>query len=261
VTDNERIGASLAGLGAEVRRVVTPPPAGAVRRRAEHQQRVRRTAAVALAAAAVLAISVGAISVVRGSAAPPPPPATTQTPSPSPSSSPRPSPKPWPVQKVTDPIAATNWAKATITLPEQDGCPSGRVRFAPGGDGGGRSSGLPQAQLVGFSGIAYGDLTGDGRPEAIMWGQCKQYAEDSGDGKDHLLVVTREGEQLRALGWVGPRGSIFVDFWVEDGVLYTDVHPWGTRSGPRAHIAGRAPPSRRPTPPGIRVWCRASPST
>jgi hypothetical protein len=224
MSDNERIGAKLAEMGAEVRRVVTPTPAGAVRHRAEHQQRVRRTATATLAAAAVLAIAVGAISVVRGSTAPPAPPATTQTPSPSPT----PKPTQWPQRKVTDPIGATDWTRATITLPQQDGCPAGRIRFWPG-DGfspdGARSSGWPQAQLF-DSDVAYGDLTGDGRPEAIMWGQCVQGAEDSGDGAGRLLVVTRDGDRLRALGWVGPLGSLFAEYWVDDGVLYTDVHPW-----------------------------------
>ena len=225
MTDNERIGANLAGMGAEVRHAVTPPPAGAVRRRAERQQRVRRTGTAVLAAAAVLGIAVGAISVVRNSASPPPPPGVTRTPAPSPSPSVKPTPKPWPNQRINDPIARTDWRDATITLPAREGCPSGRVRFRPK-ESVGQSSGLPRAMIGGNADVVYGDLTGDGRPEAIMWGQCQQYEEDSGDGADHLLAVTRDGNQLRALDWVGLRGSLFPDFWVEDGVLYTDIRPW-----------------------------------
>ncbi|MCW6006055.1 hypothetical protein K1W54_15920 [Micromonospora sp. CPCC 205371] len=214
MTDDKRIGANLAEMGAEVRRGAGQPPAAAIRLRAEHQQRAWRTATAVLAAAAVLAVAIGAISVVRDSAAPQPAPATTETPSP----------KPWPEQTVTDPIAATDWTKAIIMLPRHDDCPSGRVRFTSGGDSA-RSSGWPQAWLE-ITSVRYGDVTGDGRPEAILSAGCKQDEEDSGDGQGQLLVVARDGNELRALGWVGPRGSLYPEYWVEDGVVFADVHPW-----------------------------------
>jgi hypothetical protein len=207
VTDQERIGTDLAELGAEVRSLVTQPPAGAVRRRAEHQQRVRRTATAALAAAAVLALTIGGISVVRGSAAPPPPdPATTGTPS------------PWPKPKITDPIGATDWRNVTITFPRHEGCPSGPVEFKP--------AVTSPPVLLNPELVAFGDLTGDGRPEAILPADCRQGAEDSGDGQGQLVAVTRDGDKLRALGWVGPRGGLYTGHWVKDGRLYVDVHPW-----------------------------------
>jgi hypothetical protein len=241
VTEHERIGASLAEMGTEVRRAVAPPPAGAVRHRAERQQRVRRTATAALAAAAVLAIAVGAVSVVRGSDALPPPPATTQTPTPSPTPSPGPKPTQWAAPKVTDPIAATDWKRATITLPEHEGCPSGRLRFAPGGlSGEPRSSGWPQVSLEPTN-IVYADLTGDGRAEAILVAFCLLDESDSGDGQGQLLVVRRVENQLRALGWVGPRGYHFIDYWVEDGVLYADGRPWYT---PLEYKLGNVPAYR-----------------
>jgi hypothetical protein len=134
---------------------------------------------------------------------------------------------------VTDPIGKTNWDKATITLPPREGCPDGRVRFTPT-EMGARSSGYPRAELR-TKNVVYGDVTGDSRPEAVLPGWCLTDAQDSGDGADRLLVVTRGGDGLRALGWVGPAGAYFASHWIEDGVLYADVHPhheyWDYRVG------------------------------
>lgn len=225
-TREERIAAALSELGTQVRQRAARPAPGVIRGLAEHRRRVRRTAAAALAAAAVLALAVGGVSVVRGSATPPPSdPASTVTPSPSPSPRVSRSVPPWPEPKVGDPIGATDWDNAAIALPRHDGCPSGAVTFQRRGEELSGPSSWPRVVLDADS-VAYGDLTGDGRPEAIMSALCRRSAEDSGDGEGQLLVVAREADGLRALAWVGPRGALFVGQWVAGGHLYVDVHPW-----------------------------------
>ena len=152
-TREERIAAALSELGTQVRQRAARPAPGAIRGLAEHRQRVRRTAAAALAAAAVLALAIGGIGVVRGSAAPPPSdPASTVTPSPSPSPRASRSVSPWPEPKVGDPIGATDWENAAITLPAHGGCPSGVVTFQRHGEDVSGPSGWPRVVLNADSG-------------------------------------------------------------------------------------------------------------
>lgn len=221
------VASALAGLRGAVREVVPVPSSGEVRARAEHQLRVRRTTTVLVAAAAVAALAFGAAAVVRPSAAPIPP---GETPTPSAPAGPTNTPRPslsvpaWPATTIDDPIANVNWANATITVPENPGCPSGRLRFT-----GGDSAGSPKITLAVPPEwpIAYGDLNGDSRPEAILEGLCLLGSEDSGDGQGQLLVITRStGGTLTALDWVGPRGGLYESFWVVDGQLFVDVQPW-----------------------------------
>lgn len=231
---------ALSALRAQVRRTVGQPAASALRRRAERQRRVRRaTRAVATAVAVVVIIcGVGlARDAVQGP--PPLPPVASETATPSASAAPQPRPsRPvprWTTHPVNDPIAAIDWYRTTIELPAQPGCPSGAVRLRPGEGGVGADapvgpSGWPRIMLDPGT-VVFGDLTGDGRPEAILAAGCSSSEEESGDGEGQLLVVTREGDRLRALGWVGPRGAIYVGWWVAAGRLYLDVHPWHTDWG------------------------------
>jgi hypothetical protein len=226
------VASALAGLRGAVREVVPVSSSGDVRARAEHQLRVRRVTTVLVAAAAVAAIAFGAAAVVRPSAAPIQP---AETPTPSapvgPTSTPRPSLSvpAWPATTIDDPIADVDWANATIDVPANRDCPSGRLRFTDGD-----SAGAPKITLAVPPDwpIAYGDLNGDSRPEAILEGLCLLSSEDSGDGQGQLLVITRgTGGTLAALDWVGPRGGLYESFWVVDGQLFVDVQPWHTDWG------------------------------
>ncbi len=226
------VASALAGLRGAVREVVPVPPSGEVRARAEHQLRVRRVTTALVAAAAVAAMAFGAAAVVRPSAAPNQP---GETPTPStpvgPTSTPRPSLSvpAWPATTIDDPIADVDWANATITVPANRDCPSGRLQFS-----GGNTAGWPRLTLGGTpeSPIAYGDLNGDSRPEAILEGLCRLSSEDSGDGQGQLLVITRStGGTLTAMDWVGPRGGLYESLWVVDGQLFVDVQPWHTDWG------------------------------
>jgi hypothetical protein len=218
------VASALAGLRGAVRESVPVPPSAEVRARAEHQLRVRRTTTLLVAAAAVVAIVLGASAVIRPSAAPiqpglPTPSAPTTTPSVRPSLSV----PPYLATDINDPIADVDWANATIDVPANRDCPSGRLDFS-----GGKTAGWPRLTFGGSleAFVAYGDLNGDSRPEAVLVGVCLLTSEDSGDGQGQLLVVTRSpGGTLLALDWVGPRGGLYNSFWVSDGRLFVDVYP------------------------------------
>ncbi|MBV1849890.1 SigE family RNA polymerase sigma factor [Catellatospora sp. NEAU-YM18] len=221
----------------------------AVRRRGDTRRRVRRTALAGAAAAVLAALVLVGFQWVRPLDAPPLPPAESPSPTPIPatpgptSSGPVvPGPDPAPVPSVApgDPITKIDFATATITLPAWEGCPSGTLTFHPSDSGmavtGG--DGYPVVMLDSTR-EAFGDLTGDGRAEAVLYAKCLLEADDSGDGQGQLLAVTRtSGGALRALGWVGERGALYPGFWVAGGVLYAEMHPW--HAGLRGYRPGMA---------------------
>jgi len=226
------VASALSGLRLAVREAVSAPPGDVVRKHAEHHLRVRRAGTLLIAAAAVVAVAWGAKAAVRWNDAAVPP--GNPTPSATPNGTPRPRPSlavpPWRGETLTDPITQIDWGNATITVPAHQGCPSGRLRF-----NGGSTTGTWPRIVLGLppdGTVTYGDLTGDGRPEAILDGTCLGGPEDSGDGQGQLLVVTRGGSgSLSALGWVGPRGGVYPGFWIEDGKVVADVHEWHTPWG------------------------------
>lgn len=235
--------AALRRLRDTVRHRVPVPASAALRARAEHRVRVRRAATAVAAAAAVTAVAVGGSTLLRPAASPPVPPADSPTPPASPTPPPDPTappdrspgppsprPTPLPVQPVDDPIAEVDWQAATITIPPRDGCPSGPVTLAPVADsypdGIGPQDGYPRI-AIGPTGVGYGDITGDGRIEAVLSTTCLTGAADSGDGSDQLLVVARDpGGELRGIAWVGPRGAAYSGYWVSDGALYVAARPY-----------------------------------
>jgi hypothetical protein len=237
--DERDLNRALAGMRDAVRRQAGPAPAAAaLRRRAERQRRVRRAATTLAAAAAVAAVVAGGVTVVRGEAARPPqpagptaspavpPPSATPTPPP-----PTPEPTSSPRLPTTDPITKVNWGKATIELPAHQGCPSGRVRFTEDRflpEATGRAGGSDFKVVFEPARVAYGDLTGDGRAEAVLSATClADGGEGSEDGQGQLLVVQRgDRGRLTGIGWVGQRGAIFSGWWVAQSLLYTDVKPW-----------------------------------
>jgi hypothetical protein len=249
VTDQERdldLTAALSRLRTDVRRTVTQPAAAQLRHRADRRLRARRTATVLVAAALVGAALIGG-GLIWSGAAPKRPPVPGVSPSPSapsgtPSASPRPS---RPVQARQTPQvpaiwSGVQWGTATITLPANRDCPSGPITFRTTPFKGteavivGPATSWPRVTLE-PSPVTYGDVTGDGRPEAFIEATCWFNEEDSGDGQGQLLAVRRDGSTLRAIAWVGPRGAIYSDRWFEGGLLYMDVKPrygeWQYRLG------------------------------
>ncbi|WP_327001634.1 hypothetical protein OHA72_41880 [Dactylosporangium sp. NBC_01737] len=247
MTDQEHdidLSAALSRLRTDVRRTVAQPAAAQLRHRADRRLRIRRTATVLVAAGLVGAALVGGGLIWNG-AAPKPPPVPGVSPSPSlsgtPSASPRPS-RSVPARQTPQVPAVwsgVQWATATITFPANRDCPSGPVTFRTQAFKGSDAAIIgpttwPRVTLQPDP-VTYGDVTGDGRPEAFIHATCWLTEEDSGDGQGQLLAVRRDGTTLRAIAWVGPRGGLYDDRWVDAGRLYVDVKPhytdWGYRLG------------------------------
>jgi hypothetical protein len=238
MTEDRDVGAALRELGDAVARSVTAPPPATVRALAMRWRPVRpattRTVIALVAAGAVVAVVVGMTAVVRERLSPPPPIGW-----PSPSGTARPVlPVPTrPSTPVSDPIASVHWAGAgpvslvVPTHPDPDAdCPSGKQDLWSKRPA--RYPGIVSGSAEGQANPVYGDLTGDGRPEAVLHVSCLLSQEDSGDGRGQLLVVTRDPDgTLRGLGWVGPRGAFYPGFWVADGTVYVDAKPWFTDWG------------------------------
>ncbi|MEV4132930.1 hypothetical protein AB0J72_12285 [Dactylosporangium sp. NPDC049742] len=241
---------ALSRLRADVGGSVAPPPGARLRQVAERRRRHRRIATGMVAAAVVGAILVSGGLIWRGG-----PSKTAPVPGVSPSPSPtrtasadaRPS-KQVPARQgppQTPAIwAGVDWASATITLPAHEGCPSGTVTLRKEafimGFGMDRIVGpvssWPKISILPEP-VMYGDLNGDGKPEAVLYADCKQTVEDSGDGEGQLLAVRRDGATLRALGWSGPRGELITEWWVDGGRIVMDAKPWHTDWGYRLGAA------------------------
>jgi hypothetical protein len=229
---NERqydVTGALADLRAAVAGAVAPPAATTLRARAEQRLRRRRLSAVVVAAAVVIAVALGVTTVVRTTANPPLPPAGTSTPPPTttaPTPTPgRPAPRPdrpvptYPVTTVDDPIARVDWVNVTLPVPPRADCPAGRLRFRDG-----VTSAYPRMFLyVEEAAPAYGDLTGDGRFEAVIATGCRR-SPAADHSADQLLVVGRgPSGELRAVGWVGPVDwGIGAAYWIDRGRLVID---------------------------------------
>ncbi|MEV4511054.1 hypothetical protein AB0K00_19025 [Dactylosporangium sp. NPDC049525] len=250
MTDQEHdidLSAALSRLRTDVRRTVAQPAAAQLRHRADRRLRARRTATVLVAAGLVGAALVGGGLIWSGAAPKHPPlpaasPSLSAAPSGAPSASARPS-RSVPGRQTPQVPAiwsGVQWATATITLPTNRDCPSGQVTFRTEAFKGsaaaitGPTTSWPRVTLQPDP-VTYGDVTGDARPEAFIHATCWLSEEDSGDGQGQLLAIRRDGTTLRAIAWVGPRGALYADRWVDAGRLYMDVKPhyvdWGYRLG------------------------------
>jgi hypothetical protein len=220
---------ALASLRAAVRTSVPAPAAAVLRARAEQRQRARQLGAVAVAAVVVATVLLTMSAVVQRNAISPDPANGTRTPTPAPTVPVRPDRPvpPYPVTRVDDPIARVDWAGATVTVPSRGpDCPSGQLRFR-----GGVTAGYPQMGLmVGAPRPpVFGDLTGDGRAEAVIEAVCA--GDDQADHThSQLLVVGRQSSgALVALGWAGPKGwGIVYGFWLAGDRLVIEPEPTGT---------------------------------
>jgi hypothetical protein len=180
-----------------------PPPAAALRRHASRRVHARRAMAGGLAAIAVAAVALGGDLLERPTADPP--------------------------AATFDGIDQVDWTTATVDLPPSDGCPSGRVEFVPAdefeaprdevnrrrweySDAIAPPAGFPAVALYPEMPPAYGDLTGDGEPEAVLWALCHPTLDDV---SERLLVVGNgpDGE-LTGLGWVAPPTDLPAEVWV-----------------------------------------------
>jgi hypothetical protein len=202
------------------------PSVASVQARARGRERVRL--AVAASAVGVVLMAAGLMFAMQprrdGSPLPPAdsPTASTAPASPSPSVSPSPSESPAP--PLPD-IATTRWSSATVLFPPAvkpyDQCPAGLVTF-----GSGRV--VVRGKVVApqhSNALAYGDLDGDGRPEAAFPIHCENDSPDeSGDGSGHLIVVTQRADgSLATLAFAGPIGQNTQKLRISGGRLILTV--------------------------------------
>ncbi|MGH3679814.1 MAG: hypothetical protein ACRDT2_06095 [Natronosporangium sp.] len=238
---------ALAGLRETIRRGVSGPDAAVLRARAQHQLRVRRITTAGVTTGVVLALALGGNALVQPITSPPIPPAAspTETPPTPPTVAPSPRPSPVPPEPLDDPIVDVDWRNATIAIPPAGGCPQGPVTFIAVSDiypnAVGPTDSYPRV-AISATNAAYGDLTGDGRAEAVISAGCFADAEDSGDGKTRLLVVAREPDgALTGMAWVGPPGADFQSWWLVGNRLLVGAGP-GTTSAENQfpHVPGLA---------------------
>jgi hypothetical protein len=153
---------------------------------------------------------------------------------------------PHPVTRIEEVV----WTGGTITLPattdaEAHECPTGRRDIEDGSStepvGYGRiepQSTSPSewtALWIDGSSAIYGDLTGDGVNEAVLLVDCDNGTDFANPAtlirRQHLLVITRRGGRLVALGYLGPRFARIIDYRIENGAVRAWFKPTSTMIG------------------------------
>ena len=138
-----------------------------------------------------------------------------------------------PPAPVAQSIYAVDWTDTELTVPENPDCPEGKLRLyrRQNADGAWIGTTDPNTredvyQLVTTGAVVFGDVTGDGQPEAIVRVQClrgpKEWSEHQGE---QLLVVRMlPDHSLDGLGFVGTRGAEFPSVSVDDeGLLHVQM--------------------------------------
>lgn len=217
------------------RSFIAPSPDVIVRR-----ARRRTTTKMVLSFAAVVAVAAGGVVAITGISTHPDRNQPATDPSPAPSSAIAPSAPPTTSPSASsDPsrsrsaspngtgsaaapvsVHGVDWENTTITISASTGdeCLTGRIRIVNGV--GGVSGDAPHLRISpGYdsSAATYGDLDGDGRDEAAVWGSCLAGAGDE-DASGQILVVTGRSGRL-AGSWVGPVAEVINDVEITGGRL------------------------------------------
>lgn len=144
-------------------------------------------------------------------------------------------------------ITEVDWRRTVIDLPKDSDmrCPTGRQHMRPVESGGGLVSfaWAPAGDrsdnrlILNAREIAYGDLTGDGEPEAILNILCSDLpaiALQNGLRGGQLLVVTmRADHSLVGLGYAGQPYAEYPSFRAENQKLVAQV--WYEGINPNGH--------------------------
>ncbi len=192
-------------LGIDVRQHMTTPPATEAIDLA--RKRARRRVSTTVGAVVVMVLLVlAAAQFLR-----PKPPAPPVTPSPSPT-------QPSTVDEH-DPMRSVDWSHATIRLGGTPGCPLGAVTFKPTGQDSANGQLGDLSATLSTRVIALGDLTGDGRAEAVLMLDCSR--QDLGTARRLALIQLQDGELVQ-IGAADPQSHRVWTFWLEDGLLHMD---------------------------------------
>jgi hypothetical protein len=134
-----------------------------------------------------------------------------------------------PAARTPTSIGEVDWADTAIQMPtdETDTCPTGTVRVYPAitvfreriGQSRRAADDRHTPLMVVQPRVAYGDLTGDGVPEAVVEIRCWKYDLDSPGGGRLLVVTMRPDHTLAGLAYVGHAGARYLDVRVTNGLL------------------------------------------
>ncbi|GAB3840864.1 hypothetical protein ACFPIJ_44585 [Dactylosporangium cerinum] len=187
-----------------------PPPVAAVQAAGRRRQ-TRNTALVA--AIAVAGVTGGVALAGTGTDAPPPQPVPATA---------GPAPSPDPTSRPPDlDLTTVDWKNVTLTLPPQagNGCPpGGTVTLREG------TPAITDGIRVSVIKLAVGDLTGDGRAEAVALVHCEATTGmHAGPASGGLAVFTATGGAVVGLGWAGPVGENIPGVTVDQGQLVATV--------------------------------------
>ncbi|MGC5287524.1 hypothetical protein [Micromonospora sp. DT231] len=117
-------------------------------------------------------------------------------------------------------VRGVDLANATITMTASTGdeCLTGRIRFVDGRGGpSGDAAHISISSAYDEGPATFGDLNGDGRDEAVVYGSCLAGAGDE-DASGQVLVVTGRTGQLVG-SWVGPVAEAGNDVRITGGRL------------------------------------------
>lgn len=121
-------------------------------------------------------------------------------------------------------VRKVDWNNATIRLAApagDDDCLTGKLRFHAGKAGGPDGAHVKIGTSYTGGPATFGDLTDDGRPEAILYGGCF-VEEDSGDSSGQVLVVDGSSGTLTGT-WIGPVAQVIDDVEIANRLLTVTV--------------------------------------
>jgi hypothetical protein len=218
-------GTALASFRDAIPGAFVPPMIEELQARARRRAVVRGTSVAFATVLCVVLVVAGVMVAARPHGlAPPPDPGVRPSVNPPPTS-PSPSASPSPLASTggsTENPWPPAWRGVTLQMPppspRYSACPAGRVTIA----------GLADTFLAGkqiWLGpiLATGDLTGDGRTEAVAYMHCSQ-ENDGGDSSGHLVVITRTtGGGFVGLAHVGPDGEEYPAATIQHGDLVATI--------------------------------------
>jgi len=145
---------------------------------------------------------------------------------------------------IADTITDVDWTRAAVVLPPDPNspCPAGPVRVYPRDSTAYGHIGQTRRDPDDYStvlfailpAVVYGDVTGDGQPEAVLPVRCTAFEDGMmPEQGSQLLVVQQQADRsLRGLGFLGVVHAKYPAYRVEDGKVYVKLSyhhaSWGS---------------------------------